>query len=237
MSSEGGGLASRVRDEIVKLVREEGLVAGDRLPSAERLCERYGVSRTVVREAVAHLTAQGFLRSRRGSGVFVNDPEAQSPPPVHFDWPTDMGDVLDVLELRLSVEVEAAGLAAERRTEAHLAKMDTALAAFGRSMDDLTVASTADRSFHEAIANATGNPQFELFLARLGERMLPRKALGVNFDSEEARRDFARTIDAEHQAIYRAIVERAADEARQAMRLHLGNSSRRYRQWRVAMQK
>ena len=91
--------------------------------------------------------------------------------------PQEIGDVLDFMEFRISVEVEAAGLAAERRTETNLLRMEQALAQFRRHLNDKSLATDADRAFHRAIADATNNNRFRLFVDEIGDRLIPRRAL------------------------------------------------------------
>lgn len=230
-------LTDRVKLDLLRLIETDGLKPGDRLPAADRLCTQFAVSRTVVREAIASLKAEGRLRSRRGSGVFVSKP----PRPAGgismlMSAPEEIGDVLDFLEFRISVEVEAAGLAAERRTETNLLRMEQAMSQFSRQLDDSTLATDADRAFHRAIADATNNPRFRLFVDEMGDRLIPRRALGASFSDEASKSEFLDVIRAEHQRIFAAISERKPDEARAAMRQHLEGGRRRYREWSLAQE-
>ena len=108
-------LTDRVKNGLIRMIAEDGLQPGDKLPPSDRLCEQFSVSRTVVREAIASLKAEGRLRSLRGSGVYVSEPPKPTGGNSMFmEAPQDIGDVLDFMEFRMSVEIEAAGLAAER---------------------------------------------------------------------------------------------------------------------------
>ena len=97
-------LTDRVKLDLLRLIETDNLKPGDKLPPADQLCEKFSVSRTVVREAIATLKAEGRLRSLRGSGVFVSKP---SQAPGHFSMfmtaPEEIGDVLDFIEFRMSV--------------------------------------------------------------------------------------------------------------------------------------
>lgn len=227
-------LTDRVKSGLVKMIANEGLRAGDKLPPSDQLCEQFAVSRTVVREAIASLKAEGRLRSLRGSGVYVSDPPKLSGGSMFMEAPQDIGDVLDLIEFRMSVEIEAAGLAAERRTETNLLRMEQAMSQFARHLRDNTLATDADRSFHRAIADATNNTRFRLFVDEMGERLIPRRALGASFSDERDKTEFLDNIQSEHQRIFQAISERQADEARAAMRQHLEGGRRRYREWSLA---
>lgn len=231
------GLTERVKGDLYRLIVEQELQPGDKLPAADRLCEMFGVSRTVIREAVASLKAEGRLQSLRGSGVFVStpaEPDVAAQSSMFMAAPEDIGDVLDFMEFRMSVEIEAAGLAAERRTETNLLRMEQALAQFDRHVDDKSLATGADHAFHRAIADATNNKRFCLFVDEIGERLIPRRALGAGFSNEVDRSAFLENIRAEHRKILDAIAARDASEARTAMRLHLYEGRRRYREWSVA---
>ena len=228
-------LTDRVKSGLIRMIAEDGLQPGDKLPPSDRLCEQFSVSRTVVREAIASLKAEGRLRSLRGSGVYVSEPPKPTGGSSMFmEAPQDLGDVLDFMEFRMSVEIEAAGLAAERRTETNLLRMEQAMSQFARHLEDNTLATDADRSFHRAIADATNNPRFRLFVDEMGERLIPRRALGASFTDEKDKSDFLETIQSEHRRIFDAISARQPDEARAAMRQHLEGGRRRYREWSLA---
>ncbi len=235
-ATEALGLADRVKGDLIRLIEGEKLAPGAKLPTADQLCARFAVSRTVVREAIASLKAEGRLRSLRGSGVYVSAPPV--PGGATFSLfmaaPEEIGDVLDLLEFRISVETEAAALAAERRTETNLLRMEQAMTQFGRHLDDNSLAADADRAFHRAIADATNNRRFRMFVDEMGERLIPRRALGASFADEASKQDFLDVIMAEHQLIFAAISDRQPEAARTAMRKHLEGGRRRYREWSIA---
>ncbi|HEV7346470.1 MAG TPA: FadR/GntR family transcriptional regulator [Devosia sp.] len=224
-------LTDRVKSGLARMIAEDGLKPGDKLPPSDRLCEQFSVSRTVVREAIASLKAEGRLRSLRGSGVYVSEPPRAPGGSMFMETPQDIGDVLDFIEFRMSVEIEAAGLAAERRTETNLLRMEQAMSQFARHLQDNTLATDADRSFHRAIADATNNQRFRLFVDEMGERLIPRRALGASFADDKDKSEFLENIQTEHRRIFDAISERQANAARAAMRQHLEGGRRRYREW------
>ena len=222
-------LTDRVKLDLLRLIEADNLKPGDKVPPADQLCRRFSVSRTVVREAVASLKAEGRLRSLRGSGVYVSKPhDTVGASSMLMAAPQEIGDVLDFMEFRISVEVEAAGLAAERRTETNLLRMEQALAQFRRHLNDKSLAIDADRAFHRAIADATNNNRFRLFVDEFGDRLIPR------FTSESSKSEFLEVIQVEHQRVLKAITDRKPDEARVAMRRHLEDGRRRYREWSLA---
>ena len=234
VETEAPRLTDRVKTGLVRMIAEDGLKPGDKLPPSDRLCEQFSVSRTVVREAIASLKAEGRLRSLRGSGVYVSEPPKAMGGSMFMEAPQDIGEVLDFIEFRMSVEIEAAGLAAERRTETNLLRMEQAMSQFARHLEDNTLATDADRSFHRAIADATNNMRFRLFVDEMGERLIPRRALGASFTDEKDKSEFLDNIQSEHRRIFDAISDRRADDARVAMRQHLEGGRRRYREWSLA---
>lgn len=209
-------------------IRGGRLAPGTRLPTEQMLTKELGVSRTVVREAVAALRADGLVVTRRGSGAFVADPSAG---PFRIGPPraTSLSDVLNVMELRLAVEVQAAGLAAERANRRQLGSIRTAWRAIDAALTRGEGAVVEDFAFHRAIAEATGNDQFPRFLTYLGSHVIPRQSVRLDMDTPVERRLYLERIQAEHTRIVTAIVDREAAEARRAMRDHLTRSLERYR--------
>jgi GntR family transcriptional regulator, transcriptional repressor for pyruvate dehydrogenase complex len=229
-------LTDRVKLDLLRLIEADNLKPGDKVPPADQLCLRFSVSRTVVREAIASLKAEGRLRSLRGSGVYVSKPhDTVGASSMFMAAPQEIGDVLDFMEFRIGVEVEAAGLAAERRTETNLLRMEQALAQFRRHLEEKSLAIDADRAFHRAIADATNNNRFRLFVDEFGDRLIPRRALEAGFTSE-SKSEFLEAIQVEHQRVLKAITDRKPDEARVAMRRHLEDGRRRYREWSLAQE-
>jgi GntR family transcriptional regulator, transcriptional repressor for pyruvate dehydrogenase complex len=207
--------------EVVGLIRARilsgELTPGSRLPSEPRLVEELGVSRTVVREAVSRLQAEGLVETQHGRGSFVL--AVPEPTPLGA---TD-GSPSEVLELRLGLESEAAALAAVRAGA-------TDRAAIGAALDALTDADLrdlveADFRFHRAVAVAGGNRLIVDVLDSLG----PRMGLLLRAGSGQSRTDpeHVSRVDAEHRAIAEAVLARDPETARAAMRVHLATTRRR----------
>lgn len=212
-------LADRTAGQLLAFIADRHLRDGDRLPPEHELTAALSVSRTVLREAVAGLRAQGRLTSRRGSGVFVATPKLG----IRLA-PDDTGSIPDLLrtmELRAAVEIEAAGLAARRRNAAQLDAIRTAFAATLRRGRETA---PADFAFHRAIADATGNDRFGWFLDELGPALIPRGRLRASSVTQ----DYYALLEAEHRAILTAIETGDVSLARDAMRQHLGGSTQRY---------
>jgi DNA-binding FadR family transcriptional regulator len=138
-------------------------------------------------------------------------------------------DVLAVLELRISLETEAAGLAAQRRSDAQLLEMRRALDAFHAVIDTQGDAVNPDIDFHLCIAQATSNRYFVDVMRHLGATLLPRARLNTAKLSAPEQSAYLRRVNQEHEHIFEAIARGDVEGARAAMRMHLGNGRERQR--------
>jgi len=223
-------LSAKVADQLRARIESGQYVPGDKLPTEPVLVQTFGFSRTVIREAIAALRGDGLIESRQGSGVFVLD--TLEPPELLmlFTHATDkISDIIEELELRIGIEVEAAGLAATRSSPAQEAEILAQLDRFVQLANEGKPTDDADFCFHMAIATATNNARFKVFLEHIGRRMIPR----VKFRSVMGGMDLLPnrdiTILAEHTAIADAIFARDPERARDAMRTHLMIGIQRYR--------
>jgi GntR family transcriptional repressor for pyruvate dehydrogenase complex len=227
---------SRVRsrsDEIVERLAQQiiggSLSAGAKLPSEQEMMVAMGVSRTVVREAVAALRARGLVVTRQGAGAFVsNDPRRQS----YMIDPEGLGSltsVIEVMELRMAVEAEAAAIASERASAVQLKAIRQAQKMFSKAVARGERSINEDYAFHDAIAVATQNGRFIEFLHFLGRLIIPRQSIRT-FEDTDALRRYLQKVEREHQAIAEAVEARAPSKARELMRRHLLNGRERYRQ-------
>lgn len=209
-------------------IRDGRLPQGSKLPREADLMAQYGVSRTVVREAMSRLQAAGMVDTRHGVGTFVlglGDTGAFRIAPEQLGT---LQDVIAVLELRIAVETESAGLAAQRRTADNLAALAQAHQAFADALAQGRDAVGPDFQFHLEIARATQNPHFAELMNTLGGMMIPRARLDAAAP-DEARASYLRSVHVEHQGILSAIEREDAEAARAAMRTHLSNSRERRR--------
>src|SRR6516165_9733898 len=145
-------------------IRSGRLVPGSQLPTEQELSASTRVSRTVVREAVSALRAEGLVVTRQGLGAFVAMDVQRRPFRIDPDGLKSRSDVVQILELRMSLEIEASGLAAERRTAKDLAQIKAALRAIDAEIEAGANAVDADFKFHLAIFRATRNRYFPEFL-------------------------------------------------------------------------
>jgi len=221
-------LAEKVLARLSAEIRGGRLAPGARLPTEQELTSTMRVSRTVVREAVAALRADGLVVTRRGSGAYVAD-NPTGPFRIAAPQLGHIGEVLDVMELRLAVEVEAAGFAAERGNRKQVSAVKSALRSIDRALKSGEGAVAEDFAFHRAIAEATGNGQFPRFLAFLGSHVIPRQSVRLSVDTPAERRAYLERIQQEHGRIVAGIAAGDPTEARRAMRDHLTRSLERYR--------
>jgi GntR family transcriptional regulator, transcriptional repressor for pyruvate dehydrogenase complex len=203
------------------------LPPGARLPTEQEIIASTGVSRTVVREAVAALRAQGLVVTRQGVGAFVAE-DTRRPFRIDEDKLRSIQELLQVIELRIGVEVEAAGLASERATEADRQAIIETCAATDRAMTQSDNFVEEDFAFHRAVVTATGNPQFVNFVHYLGGLLVPRQLLLKSPREADAKRAYFAKVQREHYDIRDAILAGAASSARAAMRRHLENSRKKY---------
>ena len=228
-------LAFELVDALGDRIRDGRLATGDKLPTESALMGEFGVSRTVVREALSRLQAAGLVETRHGIGTFavgLGDTSAFRIDPHQL---ATLRDVIAVLELRIGLETEAAAIASQRRTAQNLVALREALDMFSRAVEEGRDAVTADFQFHLEIARATQNPHFAGLMGTLGSMSIPRARLpsaseggAVPAQTQELRL-YLQRVNAEHESIFDAIANADPDGARAAMRTHLANSRERRR--------
>lgn len=227
------GLVDEMVGSLARQIRSGDLNVGDKLPTESDLMARFAVSRTVVREALSKLQAAGQVETRHGIGTFVMAPVAGSNFQISQQDLATVADVIAVLELRISLETEAAGLAAQRRSQTHLDTLQAALAAFKDAVESGSDAVPSDFAFHLEVANATGNPHFAGLMSYLGTMIIPRTRVGALQNTPEDRLSYLQRVHSEHESIFNAIRNQDTDAARAAMRTHLANSRERLRTTQV----
>lgn len=228
-------LSRRLFEHLAGEIRSGRLAPGARLPTEQALTHAARVSRTVVREAVAALRAEGLVITRQGVGAFVSAEPQRAPFRIEPERLESLAETLNVMELRLGVEIESAGLAAERATRAQVRAIDDALQAMHEATRAGRSAIDEDLGFHRAIAEATGNPEFARFLQFIGRHLIPRRTVSGLPERMGGQRAYLELIQEEHRRIREAIAARDPRAAREAMRRHLTRSLERYR--RLAAEK
>lgn len=196
--------------------------AGSRLPTEAELCVHYKVSRTVLREAVARLRADGVVDAQQGRGSFVLQRSLRTPFRFDASLAGSLEGIAQLAELRLSVEGAAAALAAERRSSAQLAHLQKCLNRMEQAVHEGTSGSQADLAFHRIIAEATGNHHYRTFMAYLHQfYAVAIDTARTNSASQPGLSDQAQQ---EHAAICRAIAERDPQAAELAVKTHIRNA-------------
>jgi GntR family transcriptional repressor for pyruvate dehydrogenase complex len=216
-------------EQLAEQIKSGRLAPGSRLPTEEALTRAARVSRTVVREAVAALRAEGLVITRQGVGAFVSAEPQRAPFRIEPERLESLADILNVMELRLGVEIESAGIAAERASRVQVKAIGAALETIARAAAAGRSAVDEDLAFHRAIAEATGNPEFARFLQFIGRHLIPRRTVTGLPERMGGREAYLALIQEEHRRIYEAIRDGQPGAAREAMRRHLTRSLERYR--------
>ncbi|KND58000.1 putative D-glucarate or D-galactorate regulator, GntR family [Candidatus Burkholderia verschuerenii] len=231
-------LTEEVVAELTERIRGGALQPGDKLPTESEIMAQLGVSRTVVRESISRLQAARLVQTRHGIGTFVLEAGDQDRFQIEAAGELTVRDVMAILELRISLEAEAAGLAAMRRTDENLAQMHHALDEFERHIAQGTGnAVAADVAFHLELAKATGNRYFHSILSQLGNTIIPRTRVNSAALAHNDPSGYLDRVNREHEDIYDAIERRDPEAARAAMRMHLSNSRERLRRAQEASAK
>ncbi|MEA3092960.1 MAG: GntR family transcriptional regulator, transcriptional repressor for pyruvate dehydrogenase complex [Caballeronia sp.] len=220
-----GTLADRVTAVLLEKIKNGEFPTGSRLPTEQVISERFGVSRTVVREAISRLKSDGLVEVRQGSGTVVREANRTTAFRLDIDPKDSIEAVLRVTELRRGVEAEAAALAAQRRTRAQLADIKRALGAIDAAVKQNRDGVNEDLAFHIAISQATGNPLYPSLLEFISQFI--HAAIRVTRTNEARRNDFSLQVREEHSAIFDAIAARDPVAARRAAITHIDNAGAR----------
>lgn len=222
----GTSLFEHVYRQLRKAIVSGEVRTGSRLPSETGLAERFGVSRTVIREAIAHLRSEGLVVTYQGKGMFVASTSSANV--LRFTGTRhDLESLSQLFALRAVVEIGAAELAARHRGRADLARLRRSLASMKLSIqrEDAAAGADADVAFHFAIAHATGNPYFGEVLDFLRGRF--REAVTHAWTHSRAAGHGPYPAYAEHERIFAAIAAADPVGAARATRLHVDRAAAR----------
>jgi len=203
--------------QIEESILKGSLKPGDQLPAERELAQRFGVSRTAVREAVKALREKGLVEAYSGRGTFITDGTAQAMRQ-SLDWMTKVGrqDGLPYLvELRSILEPEIAALAATRAEEQHMTAMRDAFNVMDRSREDPAAYIEADLDFHLALAEAAANPLILSLIDSIVGLLREQRMRIFYVEGGPERGQY------HHKRILDAIEQHNAEKARAAMRAHL----------------
>jgi GntR family transcriptional regulator, transcriptional repressor for pyruvate dehydrogenase complex len=212
---------SRLYEQIVEQIEDSilkgTLKPGDQLPAERELAQRFGVSRTAVREAVKALREKGLVEAYSGRGTFITDGTSQAIRQsidlmVKFGRPNSS---MHLAELRSILEPEIAALAATRAEEQYITAMQEAYEVMDRSREDPAGYIEADLDFHLAMAEAAGNPLILSLIDSIVDLLREQRVRIFQVEGGPERGQF------HHRQILDAMIQRDAEKARAAMRAHL----------------
>jgi len=213
-----------IAQALIAYIATKNLKPGDKLPSERELVEMVGASRLPLREALCILKGLGIVETKHGKGIFLR----------HLDTAALFGmlspllrtqadiDVAHILQVRLHLEATIAELAADNRSDDNVAALADALEGMSDCLvDDRRAYIEHDMAFHQELARSTGNPIFLVFMASITDLLTELQFMYQ--DSVAYRQEAVK----EHEGILRAVRDRAAGPAREAMQQHIRNAGER----------
>jgi GntR family transcriptional regulator, transcriptional repressor for pyruvate dehydrogenase complex len=225
-------LSDQVAEQLEQLVVTRALQPGEKIPSERELCEKLGVSRTVVREAVRSLVVKGLLDVRQGGGTVVCSPDMTLVTKLMTTMlRTSASEAAfsHMQEVRRLLEIEIAGLAAERRTDEDIARLEEQIRAMQVHERDQELWSVADVAFHSAIAQATHNPLYPLLLSSIADMLIEVRRQASHLP------ETPQLAEHHHRAILENIRSRNREGARNAMEEHLREAEDTFQRARLAL--
>ncbi len=216
--------SAQIAGELEQEILAGKLPPGDRLPSEEKLCERFKVSRTVIREAIQQLRGRGMLRTLKGSGTYIADPSLESlgQAVASYSVLAEESDFLELIDFRILIETECARLAATHAGEQvirELRRILDSMEKMGAAKDKF---SKADIAFHLTIARGSGNGIYSILLGALEKRCI------AYAQANRGDGDWSTPVIEGHRAILEAIEAGVPERAAEAMRKHLLSSRRHF---------
>jgi GntR family transcriptional repressor for pyruvate dehydrogenase complex len=218
-------LPQQVAEILAGEIARGGLAPGDKLPPESELASSFGVSRPVIREALALLRFEGLVDSRQGVGAVVLGPEHRSSFRVKPAEELKPADLAQLYELRAILEGEAASLAATRRGPAQLQRLGRCVEEMARAVAAGADGSGPDAEFHQGIAEASGNSHLSELMRYLHDRLAQVIRQARENSSRQA--GLPELVQAEHQAMLEGIRDQRPEAAKQAALDHLKNAARR----------
>jgi GntR family transcriptional repressor for pyruvate dehydrogenase complex len=218
-------LPEQIAAVIGRQIKDGLYLPGTKLPPESRLSQTFGVSRSVVREAMSRLKTEGLVDSRQGKGVMVLDPAARTSFRMEAIDRLSQPNLAQFYEMRAVIESETASLAARRRRPKDLNRLRDCLARMARSVEERTDGTQPDVEFHQLIAAASANR----YLQDLMEYLNSKVGTVIRAAREHSSRssNLPRQVQKEHESIFAAISAGDAGQARASSRQHLMNAARR----------
>ncbi len=217
--AKNGRLSTQVVQQIVNDIDNGTYQPGDKLPTEYQLIERFGVSRTVIREVIANLRANNLIETRQGKGAFVMQKPSLELFQLKHSGASEADELGYILDLRIAIEAETALMAAKYRTDEDLTRIKATLDEMARLVDEEKNTRQVDLNFHYAIAIASKNPHFLGLLKYIDSSLMAKEQITPASRKLQALK--------EHEQICHAIEQRDPEAARAAMRLHLSSTRQR----------
>jgi DNA-binding FadR family transcriptional regulator len=213
-----------VVDKITNSIINGELSDGELLPPENQLCDIFGVSRSIFREAIRVLASKGLIEVKQGHGTFVRLPKINIPEEAVRNYLiTNAFSLFQLMEVRTPIEVEVARLAAERREEKHLNRMAKSLHIMHTPSESTEVYSDADETFHKAIIAASGNAVFGIMIHSIMGNLHISRQLAI--------RHFGiAVVIQEHEKIFEAINNQNPSIAADKMKEHMDCALKRINQ-------
>lgn len=210
-----GILSEKVALDIQKMISDNGLKPGDKLPNEIEMMKIINVGRSTIREAIKILVAAGMLEVRRGRGTFVGSTPGVGKDPLGVKYIDDENLLNHLYEMRLILEPPVVRLAIERGKSADMDNIRDAYAAVEAKINKGEDHSKEDVLFHSAIAEATHNP--------IMKRVIPIVNQGIleGYSHTKDNPFVSKVVKLQHKKIFEAIIARDADSAEEAMREHI----------------
>ncbi|WP_323120180.1 FadR/GntR family transcriptional regulator [Burkholderia alba] len=218
-------MSDSVAQQLLKQIEIGSFAGTGKLPTEAVLAQEFGVSRTVIREAISRLKNEGVVEPRQGSGVYIAEHASIRPLRIDYAEAVGAGSLPHLLAVRRAIEAEVAAEAALHHTDADMEDIDAALKQIDDAVAEGRDGVAEDVAFHRTIASVTGNPYFLKTLTFLNQYL--EAGVMVTRRNEATREDFSRQVREEHAAIADAIRSRDPMAARNAARTHMYNAARR----------
>ena len=216
-------LYERVAGQILNLIKDDTWATGDRLPTERELAEAFDVSRTVIREAIKFLEAQGWVRMTTGSGIYVQGPNSDllsRSLETYLELSRSTKLPLQLMEIRCILEIEVAALAAQRATPAQIAQMQDFCQEMHQNTANKDVLAELDFQLHSLLAEATQNELFRVLLAPVTDQLHEALVMAwMGYGSRPVER-----VLQDHETIVGAIARGDAATARESMTAHMAYS-------------
>ncbi len=212
-------ISDQVLDQIRELIFRGTLKPGEKLMTERELATAMGVSRTTIRDAIQRLVAMGLIIQRQGQGTFVKPHDASLENPLVKAMEAQDASIIDLLEVRMGLECNAASLAAQRADESDIKAMGQSIEEMKEEIQSGRLGTGADTAFHMAIAYAAKNNLQILIMRNFYDYLF--HGIRENLSSLYEIPSNIDIIMDQHQAILQAVIGREPDKAFSAMQAHI----------------